>query len=123
MASTSYHFISLTSSELILCWGIQEQYLLEQMFFVHRATDLLLEVDIHPHSISERVGEKNINSKESAESTWESRILAREAGDGLENKFSHSTNLRIFESLSSAFSNFISERMETMWEVKPWHQE
>lgn len=39
------------------------------MFFVHRATDLLLEVDIHPHPISERVGEKNINSKESAKST------------------------------------------------------
>lgn len=39
------------------------------MFFVRRADDLVLQVDIHPSSISERVGEKNINSKESAKST------------------------------------------------------
>jgi hypothetical protein len=36
---------------------------------VHRATDLLLEIDIHPSSISKGVGEKDINSKESAKST------------------------------------------------------
>lgn len=48
------------------------------MFFVHRATDLLLVVDIHPSSVSERVREKNINFKtqqkvhESPES-WQER--------------------------------------------------
>lgn len=67
------------------------------MFFVHRATDLLFEVDIHPCSISKRVGEKNINFKESAKSARKSRILARKAEDRLENKFSRGTNMRFFE--------------------------
>ena len=44
--------------------------------------------------------------------------LGKKAGNRLENKFSHSTNLRIFESLSCAFSHFISKGMRTMWDIK-----
>lgn len=58
------------------------------MFFVHRATDLLQKVDIHPCSISERVGENNINSEESAKSTLKFQNLGKEVGNKLENKFS-----------------------------------
>lgn len=43
--------------------------------------------------------------------------------DRLQNKFSHSINLRIFESLSSDFSNFIFKRIRTMWRVMHWHRE
>lgn len=47
------------------------------MFFVHRATDLLQKVDIHPCSISERVGENNVNSEESAKSTLKFQNLGK----------------------------------------------
>lgn len=66
------------------------------MFFGARATDLLLEVDIHPCS-TKRVGEKNINFTESAKAHERPESWQERQKIGLENKFPHSTNLRFFE--------------------------
>ena len=122
MVSTSCHSISLPSSWLLFCWGIKKN--------IFTGTNILCAWSNWFTLGSRHLFVFYLRTSRRKEYTFQGvskkyikvQDLGKKAGNRLENKFSHSTNLRIFESLSCAFSHFISKGMRTMWDIKHWHQ-